>query len=165
MSQIDTILNRKSIRRYQNKDIPEDILGKILEAGRCAPSAANRQPIRFIVLKDSETKKKLSNGIFNRFIKNVPIVIVGCANVKDLLTGKWALIDATIAMQNMVIGAWILGVGSCWIGDFDEEKVKQLLNIPQSWKVVSLLTFGYPDENPKQRRKKPVEKLFGFNSF
>jgi nitroreductase len=65
----------------------------------------------------------------------------------------------------LVIAAWALGVGSCWIGDFREEKVKELLKIPDKWKVVALVTLGYPAEQPKQRKKKPVEELFSFNSF
>jgi nitroreductase len=165
MSILDSILGRRSIRRYENKDIPKGVLQQILEAGRQAPSAGNRQPIRFIVLKDYESKKQLSNGLFSRFIKDSPVVIVGCANVRDILTGKWAVVDAAIAMQNMVIAAWILGVGSCWIGVFNEKKVREFLKIPDKWKVVALVTFGYPAEQPKQRKKKQVEKLFSLNSF
>jgi len=123
------------------------------------------QPIHFVVLKDYEVKVKLSNKRFSHFIKDCPVVIAGCANVGHILTGKWAIVDATIAMQNMVIAAWALGIGSCWIGSFDEKKVKQLLNIPNSWKVVALITFGYPTEQPKQKRKKRLENLFSFNSF
>jgi nitroreductase len=65
----------------------------------------------------------------------------------------------------MVIAAWVLGVGSCWIGDFREEKVKELMKIPDKWKVVALVTLGYPAEQPEQRKKKSVEELFSFNSF
>ena len=165
MSPIDFVLSRRSIRRYEKKDIPSDILEKIIEAGRQAPSAANRQPRRFVILTDYEIKKELSKGLFNRFLKNSPVVIVGCANPKDLLTGKWATIDTTISLQNMAIVAWALGIGSCWIGDFKEEKVKQLLNIPAKWKVVALVTFGYPAEKPKQRKKKSTKELFSYNKF
>jgi nitroreductase len=165
MSLIDFILTRRSIRRYEKKDIPEGVLAQILEAGRQAPSAVNKQPIHFIVVKDNEIKKGFSNFLFNRFINDAPAVMVGCADVNSLMTGKWAIVDATIAMQNMVIAAWTLGVGSCWIGAFDEEKVKELLKIPDKWKVVALVTLGYPAEQPKQRKKKPVEELFSFNSF
>jgi nitroreductase len=132
MSLIDDILTRRSIRRYETKDIPEEVLRQILEAGRQAPSA---------------------------------VAIVGCADVKSLLTGKWAVVDATIAMQNMVIAAWTIGVGSCWIGACNEEKVKEMLKIPDKWKVVALITLGYPAEQPKPRKKKPFEELFSFNSF
>jgi len=68
-------------------------------------------------------------------------------------------------MQNMVIAAWALGVGSCWIGAFDENKVKESLKVPDKWKVVALLTLGYPAEQPKQRKKKPIGELFSFNTF
>ena len=165
MSSIDFILTRRSIRHYVKKDIPEYILNQIFEAGRNAPSAVNRQPIHFIIVNDQEAKKELSKGMFNRHIKGSPAVIVGCADVNSVLTGKWAIVDAAIAMQNMVIAAWTLGIGSCWIGDFKEKKVKKLLKIPDKWKVVALLTLGYPAEKPKQRKKKPVEELFSFNSF
>lgn len=165
MSLIDFILTRRSIRQYEKKEITQEVMAQIFEAGQHAPSAANKQPIRFIILNDDEIKKELSNGLFNRFVKDAPVVIVGCANVNSLLTGKWAIVDAAIAMQNMVIAAWTLGVGSCWIGAFNEKKVKELLKIPDKWKVVALLTLGYPAEQPKQRKKKPVEEMFSFNSF
>ena len=165
MSLIDFVLTRRSIRRYEKKDIPEAVLSQILEAGRQAPSAVNKQPVHFVVVKDPEIKKGLSSFLFNRFIHDAPAVLVGCADVNSLMTGKWAIVDAAIAMQNMVIAAWTLGVGSCWIGAFDEEKVKDLIKIPDKWKVVALVTFGYPAEHPKQRKKKAVEELFSFDSF
>jgi nitroreductase len=165
MSLIDNILTRRSIRRYETKDIPEEVLRQILEAGRQAPSAVNKQPIRFVIVKDRDLLKNLCDNVITRFVKTAPVAVVGCADVKSLLTGKWAVVDATIAMQNMVIAAWTLGVGSCWIGACNEEKVKEMLKIPDKWKVVALITFGYPAEQPKPRKKKPFEELFSFNSF
>jgi len=165
MSFIDVILNRRSIRRYEKRDISEDVLQQILEAGRQAPSAANRQPFRFVVVKDHDILKNLCDNLINRFVKYAPVAIVGCADIKSLLTGKWAVVDTAIAMQNMVIAAWTLGIGSCWIGACNEEKVKELLKIPDKWKFVALVTLGYPAEQPKPRKKKPFEKMFSFNSF
>lgn len=164
MSLVDVILSRRSIRKYDDKDIPSDVLDKILEAGRQSPSAANRQPYQFVVVTDSEIKRKLP-GLVSGFLKNAPVVIVGCANTKALLTGKWAVVDTTIALENMVLAAWSLGVGSCWIGAFDEQKVKDTLLIPESWKVVALISLGYPAENPKSRKKKEKSKIFSFNRF
>ena len=164
MSLLDVILNRRSIRRYENKEIPKDVLDKIVEAGRQAPSAANRQPYHFVIVTDSEIKKELK-GRFSRFLKDAPVVIVGCANPKALLTGKWATVDTTIALENMALAAWSLGIGSCWIGSFNEEKTKELLKIPEDWKVVALVTFGYPAEQPKPRKKKPTKELFSLNQF
>ena len=164
MSLVDVILSRRSIRKYDDKDIPKDVLDKILEAGRQSPSAANRQPYQFVVVTDSEIKKELS-GLVSGFLKNAPVVLVGCANTKALLTGKWAVIDTTIALENMVLAAWSLGVGSCWIGAFNEQKVKNALQIPEKWKVVALISLGYPAENPESRKKKEKSKLFTFNRF
>jgi len=165
MSLLNVILSRRSIRKYENKEIPQEILQQILEAGRQAPSAVNRQPFRFVVVKDHEIMKELCDNLITRFIKYAPVAIVGCADVKSLLTGKWAVVDTTIAMQNMVIAAWTLGIGSCWIGACNEEEVKKMLKIPDKWKVVALITLGYPVEQPKPRKKKPIEDLFNFNSF
>lgn len=164
MSLLDVILSRRSIRRYENKEIPKDVLDKIVEAGRQSPSAANRQPYRFVIVTDSEIKKEL-HGMFSRFLKNAPVVIVGCANPKALSTGKWATVDTTIALESMVLAAWSLGVGSCWIGSFKEQKIKDSLKIPQDWKVVALVTLGYPAETPKPRKKKPTNELFSLNQF
>ena len=113
MSLLDLIFSRRSIRRYENKEIPQEVLQQILEAGRQAPSAANRQPIRFVIVNDHELLKILCDSLIIRFVKYAPLAIVGCADVKSLLTGKWAVVDTTIAMQNMVIAAWALGIGSC----------------------------------------------------
>jgi nitroreductase len=152
MSLLDVILRRRSIRRYENKDISEEVLQQILETGRQAPSAANRQPIHFVIVNDHDTLKILCDTLFS-------------ADIKSLLTGKWAIVDTTIAMQNMVIAAWTFGIGSCWIGACNEEKVKGLLKIPDKWKVVALVTLGYPAEQPKPRKKKSFEEMFSFNSF
>jgi nitroreductase len=165
MSLLDLILSRRSIRDYEKKDIPQEVLQQILEAGRQAPSAANRQPIRFVVVTDHDILKNLCDSVITRFVKAAPVAIAGCADVKSFLTGKWAVVDTTIAMQNMVIAAWALGIGSCWIGACNEEKVKKLLKIPDKWKFVGLLTLGYPAEQPKPRKKKKFEELFNFNSF
>lgn len=161
MPLIDVVLSRRSVRQYEPKEIPRDVLDKILEAGRQAPSAANKQPWHFIVLPDPEIKKELSKGLFNRFIKDAPVTIVGCAH-KDLIAGKWSIVDTTIALQNMVVAAWAVGVGSCWIGDFNEEKIKRLLNIPEKWNIIALVSFGYPAEKPQPRKKKPLEEIVGF---
>ena len=123
MSAIDFILNRRSIREYQDKEIPEDVLAKILEAGRQSPSAANRQPYHIVVVTDTKLRQELG-GLLSRFLKKAPVILVGCANPKAMLTGKWATVDTTIALENMVLAAWSLGIGSCWVGSFNEQKVK-----------------------------------------
>jgi nitroreductase len=164
VSLVDVVLSRRSIRRYEQKEIPKDVLDKILDAGRQAPSAANRQPWHFIVVTSPEIRKELSKGLFNRFIKDTPVTIVGCAH-KVLIAGRWSIVSTAIALQNMVVAAWAMGVGSCWIGDFNEGRVKKLLNIPENWNVIALVSFGYPAEKPQPRKRKPVEEIIGFNKF
>jgi nitroreductase len=164
VSLVDVVLSRRSIRRYEQKEIPKDVLDKILDAGRQAPSAANKQPWHFIVVTDPEIKKELSKGMFNRFIKDTPVTIVGCAH-KDLIAGKWSIVSTTIALQNMVIAAWAMSVGSCWIGDFNEGKVKKLLSIPENWNIIALVSFGYPAEKPQPRKRKPLEEIASVNKF
>lgn len=165
MSFIDTVLSRRSIRRYEKQDIPKDVLDKILEAGRQAPSAGNKQPWHFIVLSDYDIKEKLSHGKWNTFVKDSAITIVGCGYIGDEYGRKWSTVDISIALQNMVIAAWGLGIGSCWIGDFKEVEVKSLLNIPEDRKVIALVTFGYPAEKIESRQKKPMDEIVSYNKF
>lgn len=161
---IDAVLSRRSIRSYEKKEIPKEVLDQILEAGRLAPSAANKQPWHFIVVTDEEIKQELSKGLFSRFIKDAPLTIVGCAH-KDRIAGRWSVISTVIALQNMVIAAWALGVGSCWIGAFGEDKVRKLLNIPDRYNVVAVIPFGYPAKIPGLKRKKSIDKITSFNKF
>ena len=165
MSFIDTVLTRRSIRRYEKQDIPKDVLDKILEAGRQAPSAGNKQPWHFIVLSDYDIKEKLSHGKWNTFVKDSAVTIVGCGYIGDEYGRKWSTVDISIALQNMVIAAWGLGIGSCWIGDFKEAEVKSLLNIPEDRKVIALVTFGYPAEKIESREKKPIDEIVSYNKF
>ena len=174
MSLIDKVLSRRSIRAYAKKKIPTPVLNNILEAGRQAPSASNRQPWHFIVITDKEIKQTLSWGKVNWFIKDAPLIILGCANTE---TGNGSIVDTAIALQNMVIAAWAMDVGSCWLGAFKEGDVKQLLGIPDKWKVVALVTFGYPAEGENRfpanfqdmrerlTPKKPFDKIVSFNTF
>ena len=165
MSLIDIIMSRRSIRKYEPKEISQNALEKILEAGRSAPSANNGQPWRFIVLSDPEIKEKLSHGQWNTFIKNSAVTIVGCAFEGSEYARKWSTIDTTIAMQNMIIAAWSLGIGSCWVGDFDEAEVRKLLAVPKDWKIISLLSLGYPDEAPETTSRKQLTEIMSYNRF
>ncbi len=161
MSLLDVILGRRSIRCYKSEPIPDDILKNVLEAGRLAPSADNAQPWHFVVITESKIKEKLSTGTWNGFIKDSAVTIVGCGYVAN----EWATIDVTIALENMVIAAEAQGVGSCWVGDFKEEEVKELLGIPNNLKVVALVSFGYPAEKPDPPSKKSLEAIVHYNTF
>ena len=165
MSLVDVLLSRRSVRRYEKKTVPADVVKTILEAGRQAPSASNVQPWHFIVLTDDAIKEQLSHGRWNTFIKDSAFTIVGCGYIGNDYGRKWSIVDTTIALQNMVIAAWALGIGSCWIGDFKEEDVKELLSIPEDQRVVALISFGYPAEQPGSKQKKPLTEIVGYNGF
>lgn len=177
MSLVDLVLSRRSIRHYEERTIPQEVLNKILEAGRKAPTADNRQPWHFIVITDSEIKEKLLQDEYTiraaSFIKEAPVTIVGCGLIReDDYTRKWgtiySILDTTLALQNMVIAAWAMGVGSCWIGvqatPF-EEIVRRLLKIPKDWKIIALISFGYPVKQPGPIKKKSIEEIVSYNKF
>jgi nitroreductase len=161
MALLDVIFNRRSVRRYKSKKVPEKVLKNIFEAGRLAPSAMNAQPWHFIVVTDPNTKYELSRGIWNKFLEEAAFVVVGCGEKKD----NWSTIDVTIALENMVLAAEAQGVRSCWIGDFKEGELKKLLSIPDHLRVVALISFGYSAEEPSARDRKSLEEIIHYNRF
>ena len=141
MDVFEAIQKRKSIRAYEKTPVPEETVKKILEAARLAPSAVNFQPWHFIVITGSEKRKELSRGVFAKFLAETPVVIVACGDTKA--SPKWCSIDVAIAVENMVLAATAEGLGTCWVGSFDEDQVKALVKIPEEFKVVALLDVGY----------------------
>ena len=118
MDVFEAIEKRRSIRNYEPTSVPKDKLEKILEAAILAPSASNLQPRHFIVVTDAEKRRVLSGGIFAKFLNQSPVVIVACGD--DKKAPKWYAIDVAIATENMVLAATGEGLGTCWIGSFDE---------------------------------------------
>jgi len=168
------IQKRGSIRKYLEQPIPKSDLKQILEAARLAQSAANRQPWQFIVVTNKETKDQLKEASHwpNRppqgFVSQAAAVIICLAEPeRSRPVGPFEgfLIDLAIAIENMVLTAWELGIGSCWIGAFQEEKVKSLLSIPKNLRVVSLLTLGYPDEKPKPKNRKSLKEIIHYETY
>jgi len=172
MDVFEAVQKRRSIRAYYSTPIPNDKLERILEAARLAPSAGNVQPWHFIVVEDREKRKKLAKGgRYARFLKESPIVIVGCGDQKA--SRGWYIVDVAIAMQNMVLTATGEGLGTCWIGSFTENQVKEMLKIPENFRVVALLSIGYPREKPDilgkishvVRRRKRLGRIVSFEEY
>ena len=158
MEVMEAIQKRQSVRAYEPREVEEEKLLRVLEAGRLSPSASNRQERRFVVVKDAGMRKLLSEAAKNqKFVAEAPVVIVACAAVDTdyvMACGQLAYpIDTAIAVDHMTLQAVEEGLGTCWIGAFDEEKVKKILNIPEEVRVVSLLPIGYPADvsRPKSR--------------
>ena len=159
MNCVDQLLNRRSIRKYRKETIPEDIKNGILEAGRLAPSATNVQPWHFIVTTSPEGRDACSFGNFNRWTSEADFIVVGVYRKNNPMMDNYAKMDVTIALQNMVIAGWLQGVGSCWIGAWNDVNLRQVLEIPADCVIVGIIPFGYPDELPITPSKKPLDQI------
>jgi len=159
MDVFETIKKRRSIRKYKQGNMPREHLKRILEAARWAPSAKNRQPWRFIIIRDTERKKLLAE-IANKqmFLADASVIVVALADPEA--SPKWFKQDVMIALEHIVLASTSIGYGTCWIGAFDEKRTKQLLKIPEKFSVVALLPIGVPDESPPPRPRKEFTEIF-----
>lgn len=167
MDILSLLKSRRSIRLYQDKPVPQDLLLQILEAGRWVPSGANLQPWHFIVVTDAETRKRIGEASRFFFIKsshveNAPVILVLGF---DTHKGKYGRYDATLAGGNMMTMATSAGLGTCWIGAFDQRKVKEILEIPDPIEVIGLITLGYPDEKAETPPRVELEKIVHWESW
>lgn len=166
---LEVIRKRQSVRSYQDKEIPEEVLQQVLEAGRLAPSASNKQCWKFIVVKDEDLRKKLIPACKNqKFIGEAPVVIAGCATNPDyvMTCGEHSYpIDLAIALDHMSLQAAALGLGTCWIGAFYQDQVKEILGVPEDVRVVSLMPLGYPKELGTKTERKPLSEIICYNKF
>jgi nitroreductase len=150
---------RRSIRSFQEKPITEKELEMILEAGRWAPSASNRQPWEFIVIKNKEVLLKLAKILsYGRFIKEVPCAIAIVAKVKT--SPKWHMIDTSLVSMNMILMAWSLGIGTCWIGAMNRKKAKEIIGVGENDHLLTVLPIGYIEgEIPEPTSRKELSKI------
>ncbi len=163
MDLFEAVGGRYSCRNYQDRPVEEEKLARILEAARLAPSASNRQEWRFIVVTDAAVRAKLVDMAHKqKFVGQAPVVIVACA-VTDghlMACGQSCYpIDVAIALEHIALAATALGLGTCWIGAFDEEPVKKLLGIPAEVRVVELMPLGYPADKPRPKTRLPLEDI------
>jgi nitroreductase len=169
MEVFTAISQRYSVRAYKTTDVEEDKLKKILEAARLSPSASNRQEWKFIVVKNIETKKKLAKAAFGQsFIGEAPIVIVACGTETKSVMGcgqPTHTVDVSIACAFMILEAYELGLGTCWIGAFKENETKRILNIPEHVRVVAMTPLGYPDVSPSKKSRKRLDQIVCFDKY
>jgi nitroreductase len=169
MNVMEAIRTRRSIRKYAKKEVEDEKLKKILEAGRLAPSAGNRQEWRYVIVKDPKTREKLSEAALGqKFVAEAPIVIVACAQTDGhiMACGQPSYpIDVAISIDHMTLVAVEEGLGTCWIGAFKEDKVKKILGIPEEIRVVELLTLGYPEFIPPPSPRKNLEEIVMYEKW
>ncbi|MCW3996081.1 MAG: nitroreductase family protein [Candidatus Bathyarchaeota archaeon] len=163
MSVFETIRRRRSIRKYLNNPVEPEKIEKILEAARLSPSANNNQPWHFVVVTDMDVKEQLFSAYPREWFKEVPAVIVACADPNKAWSRQdgeelWK-VDVAIAVHSMSLVAYELGLGTCWLAAFDEEKVKKALSIPKEIRALVMLTVGYgaEEKEPNGNRKRLEE--------
>jgi nitroreductase len=165
----DLIRIRKSVRSYLNKPVEKEKLDRVLNAVRLAPSASNRQEWRFVVVADSEKRRRLAEAAGQRFIAAAPIVIADCAETDGKIMGCGLAcypIDVAIAIDHLTLAAVAEGLGTCWIGSFDPDTVRRILGIPEEIVVVELLPLGYPkDPQPIRKSRLPLETIVRYEKW
>ncbi|MEM5793053.1 MAG: nitroreductase family protein [Candidatus Aenigmatarchaeota archaeon] len=152
MDVFDCIETRRSVRKFERKDVPNELIAQILMAGTYAPSAGNTQEWEFIIVRDRETKRNLSKAALNqKQVEDAPVLIVVLANLEKISMkykerGKnlYSIQDTAACIQNMLLVAHDLGLGACWVGAFDEDEVSDVLRIPQKLRPVAIITLGFP---------------------
>lgn len=165
------IEERKSIRKYQDKEVPDETIKELMEAARLAPSGNNAQPWRYKIFKTKEEKKLLKeNNIFKQdFVYTAPVIILCCGDPEAYPKEKFderddpnkarAIRDLALSSQNLVLRATELGLGSCYVGWMDKSKIKEITGLPERYVNPYVITLGYPLEHPEPTKKKTIEEI------
>ncbi len=181
MDVLEAIAKRKSVRAFKNTPVEDGKLKVILEAARQAPSWSNTQTWRFVIVRDEKTRAALADTAVwanNRGIESgrkAPMLIVACAEVNKAgfrdgraVTNKgvyWYMFDVALAMQNMVLAAESLGLGTVYLGAFDADKAGAIIGLPEGYAVVAMTPLGYPDEQPAGRPRKDLSEIVFYEKF
>ena len=165
------IKNRVSTRKYKSDTISEEVLGRVLDAARLAPSGKNGQPWIFIVVRDNEIRNKLVWACKDqRFIQEAPVTIVACgyeSRAYNKMGGYWNSlpVDIGISLEHLILAAEVEGLGTCWIGAFDEEEVRKLLSVPKEVKILALTPLGYPDCEKSFNSRKSLDEIVMYDKW
>jgi nitroreductase len=185
METLETIKNRRSIRKFKADPVDEKTVETVLDAARLAPSWANTQCWKFVVVRDAQTKSALADSIIpnptigsNPAINGVriaPVVIValaekglsGCYSGRTLtVMGEyWFLFDVALALENLALAATSMGLGTVHVGLFDHAKVARILSVPDNYYVVTMVPLGYPEFQPNPRPRKPLNEVVYYEKF
>ena len=162
--------HRRSVRQYRPDPVPDDMVHQILEAGRWAPSASHRQPWAFVVVRDPDIKEKVAaHAAFYvirwAHVQEAPLLIVLCGHSKSRVYRQFLHEDIGLAGGQMMLQAKALGLGTCWIGGLDRKAIGGILHVPEEWEIVGLLTVGFPAEEPKAPRRKPLADIVHYDAF
>ncbi len=172
MKAIDCIKGRASVRRFRKGSIPDAVLDEILDAAAAAPSAGNCQDWDFVVVKKPENRSRLAKAAMGQeMIGDAPAVVVVCSNLSKIerygTRGQalYTIQDSAAAAQNLMLAAWDNGIGSCWVGAFDEAEVSQLLALPGHVRPMAIIPLGYPAEKPDKPKRRPLKDSVHMERF
>jgi nitroreductase len=161
---------RRSIRRYKPDPVPDDLLEQVLEAGRWAPSASNRQPWDFVVVRDEAVREAVAEHAAYFFVKwahveEAPVIIALCGDASNRVYRTFLHEDIGLAGGQMMLQAAALGLGTCWIGGLDRAAIGAVLKVPEGVEVVGLLTLGHPDEDPEPPGRRPLPEIVHYDVY
>jgi nitroreductase len=160
---------RYSVRAYKRDPIPEQVLAKLLEAARIAPTAANRQAFRILVIQTVGREKELKRIYGRDWFVQAPVVIAVCALTDSCWVradGKsYCDVDAAIVMDHLILAAADQGLGSCWVGAFDARAARRILKLPESVEPIAFTPLGYPGDQPGQKKRKSIVELVRYESW
>lgn len=168
MSILDSLKERKSIRKYKDKPVEDEKIESVLEAARLSPSAKNAQDWKFIVVRDPKKREKITGATGQGFVGEAPVILVACGEKPDSVMRcgqNRYTVDLSIATSYMILEAQEQGLGTCWLGSFDEEKVKEILEIPEQVRVVAMTPLGYADESPKAKPRKELKEIVSYDKY
>lgn len=159
----ELINKRYSVRAYKPDPVESDKLDQVLEAARLAPTAANRQPFRVVVAKTEGRKQELKRIYGADWFSDAPIVICVCTLQSESWTRRdgrcYVDVDAAIVMDHIILQAADLGLGTCWIGAFDLQAAKEVLQVPEGWEPVLFTPLGYPADEPGEKKRRQISEL------
>jgi nitroreductase len=184
MDALEAIKTRRSVRKFSNRVVEPEKLREVLEAARMAPSWANMQCWRFLVIEDKATKAKIAEFSYvetfhrplgyktnpaQKALEQAPIVVVACGNPAqsgDVREQEYYLTDLGIAAENLMLAAHALGLGTVFVGVFDEKELRQVLKVPPEMRIVGLFPIGYPEETlDSAPPRKPLEEIVRYGSW
>jgi len=164
----EAIKARRSIRAYKPDPVPEEVLKRVLEAARLAPSARNRQEWRFLVVTDGDRIARLAEAANGQsFVAEAPVYLAFCATKMHVMgCGVDAgVVDTSIPLAYVTLAAVAEGLGTCWLGAFDQEKTREILGVPEDVLIVGVTPLGYPARDPAATSRKSFEEVVGFESW
>jgi len=154
METTEAILKRRSVRNFKDKPVPDDAVKKLLEAARLAPTGGNRQPWKFVAVRNPKMIRNIK--MFSEGLGGVPTLVI-CVCCDDM--NPVTVMDIAMASENIMIQCVDLGLGSCAIASFNQEAVKKLLEVPAEVQMPLLLSIGYPEGEPRIRPKKELKQV------